>query len=192
MVYFNEAQKEGQMSAKGGQKEGFPGQCPKSRAKEGHGRAPCQKQGALPKAGQFGSYANNPLGLANNSKKHFLKYILDPLPYPFYKVKRKVKLFKRMGPGLDKHIHYTIISISIIIEKLRAKFASIILLPVFSIIGIFQNNKNFGLDNMIIFLNVKTILFEQESNSNKSMKRNESKLNQVLIRSNYYIKLYII
>ena len=97
-----------------------------------------------------------------------------------------------MGPGLDKHIHYTIISISIIIEKLRAKFASIILLPVFSIIGIFQNNKNFGLDNMIIFLNVKTILFEQESNSNKSMKRNESKLNQVLIRSNYYIKLYII
>ena len=38
----NECQK-----AKGGQKEGFPGQRPKSRAKEGHGRAPSQKQGSL-------------------------------------------------------------------------------------------------------------------------------------------------
>ena len=47
LVYFKEAQKEGQMSAKGGQKEGFPGQRPKSRAKEGHGRAPSQKQGSL-------------------------------------------------------------------------------------------------------------------------------------------------
>ena len=35
------------MSAKGGQKEGFPGQRPKSRAKEGHDRAPSQKQGSL-------------------------------------------------------------------------------------------------------------------------------------------------
>ena len=35
------------MSAKGVQKEGFPGQRPKSRAKEGHGRAPSQKQGSL-------------------------------------------------------------------------------------------------------------------------------------------------
>ena len=35
------------MSAKGGQKKGFPGQRPKSRAKEGHGRAPSQKQGSL-------------------------------------------------------------------------------------------------------------------------------------------------
>ena len=35
------------MSAKGGQKEGFPGQRPKSRAKEGHDRAPCQNQGSL-------------------------------------------------------------------------------------------------------------------------------------------------
>ena len=47
LVYFKEAQKEGQMSAKGGQKEGFPGQRPKSRAKEGHGRVPSQKQGSL-------------------------------------------------------------------------------------------------------------------------------------------------
>ena len=36
-----------QRRAKGGQKEGFPGQRPKSRAKEGHGRAPSQKQGSL-------------------------------------------------------------------------------------------------------------------------------------------------
>ena len=35
------------MSAKGGQKEGMGGQRPKSRAKEGHGRAPSQKQGSL-------------------------------------------------------------------------------------------------------------------------------------------------
>ena len=35
------------MSAKGGQKERFPGQRPKSRAKEGHDRAPSQKQGSL-------------------------------------------------------------------------------------------------------------------------------------------------
>ena len=35
------------MSAKEGQKEGMGGQRPKSRAKEGHGRAPSQKQGSL-------------------------------------------------------------------------------------------------------------------------------------------------
>ena len=38
---------EGKRRAKGGQKEGFPGQRPKSRAKEGHDRAPSQKQGSL-------------------------------------------------------------------------------------------------------------------------------------------------
>ena len=70
--------------------EGRANECQR-RAKGGLPRAMSKKQGkrrawqgALPKAGQFGSYANNPLGLANNSKKHFLKYILDPLPYPFY------------------------------------------------------------------------------------------------------------
>ena len=40
------------MSAKGGQKEGFPGQRPKSRAKEGHDRAPSQKQGSLAAMGK--------------------------------------------------------------------------------------------------------------------------------------------
>ena len=36
-----------QGSPEGRAKEGFPGQRPKSRAKEGHGRAPSQKQGSL-------------------------------------------------------------------------------------------------------------------------------------------------
>ena len=82
------AQKAGQNGPKARQKEGLAGQRPKSRA----------KQGAMPKAGQFGSYGGSKLtAYSPHILKHPLDRKLSKIIKNYQKLSKIIKNFQKLS-----------------------------------------------------------------------------------------------